>query len=135
MVSWLPVVLVAPWIIMSDVRRHCIPNKAQAILLLLTELTLAEGSGTLFMSANVFGLLTLIGGILVRSLSKSAVGMGDVKLIAILAVGMGDIEKLVSSLLIASFVGLIWFLVARTKVIPFAPALIAGSLLTHFLSL
>ena len=126
--------VVGPWMIASDIRRHVIPNYAQFSLLLLTELSFLGEKNASFFHANALGMYVLIGGLLTRFLSGARVGMGDVKLVAILAIILGDVEKVISSVTIASFFGLIWALLTHKRAIPFAPALIGGALVILLLN-
>lgn len=129
MATWLPLALVAPWIIASDITKHIIPNRAQLALLLLTEISLIHQGLTIMLHANLMGIYTLLTCLIIRALSASRVGMGDVKLVAILAILLGNTGELLSSLTLATLFGLIWVITTRKMVIPFAPSLILGAFL------
>ena len=121
--------------ISTDIRWQRIPNGAQISLLCLTELSLLGEKETDFFHSNLVGLYVLLAALLIRALSGARVGMGDVKLISILAIGLGSTSEVLSSLTIASLLGLIWVLMARNRIIPFAPALIGGVLVVLLLNL
>jgi len=121
--------------ISTDIRWQRIPNGAQLSLLCLTELSLLGEKKTGYFHSNLVGLYVLLAALLIRALSGARVGMGDVKLISILAIGLGSTSEVLSSLTIASLLGLIWVLMARNRIIPFAPALIGGVLVVLLLNL
>ena len=134
MTSCLPLILLSPWIIASDVRRHVIPNRALLALLALIELVHVRSSPASFLHINLFAMYLLAGGICMRSGSKGRIGMGDVKLFSLLGLILGSLSKVLTALTCASLLGLVWLLVERKRVIPFAPALIGGALFAQILS-
>lgn len=56
--------------------------------------------------------------------------MGDLKLFALSSLPLGTVQRSFDALLIACALGLLAALVARKRVIPFAPALLLGTLCT-----
>lgn len=131
----------------ADARAYLIPNRVLALgsvfaaALLALELALNPGQALylLIRTAVAVAALLLAAG-LCRAVSPRAVGMGDVKLLAVMGLCLG--MDLVWPALFFSFVAVFCVCVVllitrrakRTDSIPFAPFLLAGTLLAAFLT-
>lgn len=80
-------------------------------------------SGGVFTSVMTIALLLISGG---------GLGMGDVKLIIALGFCMGNFQQSLSAIFASLIIGLIWMLISRKKIIPFAPALLVGFISSNF---
>lgn len=131
----------------ADARAYLIPNRVlwQGVLggvILLTVRLLAEPGYAVYHLVNRAGamlLLFVVSGVC-RLISPRAVGMGDVKLLAVMGLCLG--MNLVWSALFWSF-GVLFVVclgllaakkVKRSDSIPFAPALLAGTVLAVVLT-
>ena len=61
-------------------------------------------------------------------MSSSAMGMGDIKFLALNGLLLDQLQRTLQALTYAAIFGLIWALVTRKRSIPFAPSLIGGIL-------
>lgn len=131
----------------SDARAYLIPNRVLAVgsvmaaAVLLLELAAAPSQAFYLLvqtAVSVVALLLAAG--LCRAVSPRAVGMGDVKLLAVMGLCLG--MELVWPALFFSFVVVFCVCVVlliirrakRTDSIPFAPFLLAGTVLAAFLT-
>lgn len=100
-----------------------------------TSWTFALGSSLAGLALGA-GLLWGLGVIGERIFRKEAMGFGDVKLLATLG-GFVGVEGVLITLVLASVmgsaVGIVTFLIKRTRHIPFGPHLVVGALLTFLL--
>lgn len=131
----------------TDMRAYLIPNRVLAVggvfavAVLLLEIVLTPGQALyLFVRTAVAAVALLAAAGLCRLVSPRSVGMGDVKLLAMMGLCLG--MDLVWSALFFSFVALFCVCVVllitrrakRTDSIPFAPFLLAGTVLAAFLT-
>lgn len=131
-----------------DQRKRRIPNKillamlAARIVILIVEWLLVPSMGMSLLISSAFGML-LGGGmfLLAHFLSRGGVGMGDVKLFAVTGwyVGAGSIMPLVFlTALISAAYSIVMLLLKKIKLkeeIPFAPFVLAGTILTMALGM
>lgn len=85
-----------------------------------------ELAGSIIIMVFLFG---------VRCLSHMGLGMGDVKLLGVISLFLGwtvTIEALGNSMIIAVVLGCFSYIKNKAKEIPFAPALLCGTILTIF---
>lgn len=73
--------------------------------------------------------LLLVAGLVMYWVTKGAIGMGDIKFIALEGLLLGQIPLVMQALTYSALFGLIWAAVSRKRSIPFAPSLIAGTIL------
>lgn len=141
------------WLAFKDIKERRVPNPAIAVLLgawtcwkiaaaamdfeFATEIA-AQSSFDLLAASAVFVLLFAFGCLYERARKKPSMGMGDIKLIAVLALFIG-IRGVGICLLIACLVGLVYAIadvVRRNPVsngIPFAACLSCGLFVTFLL--
>lgn len=125
----LPLLLVSPWIAVSELRSRRIPNRALLVLWILIEIANLPrmSPGELALHERTF-LAFAIGSIFYW-LTRGAIGMGDIKLFAILILSLKNWQDSLLALTYACFIGLIWALLTRRSQIAFGPPLLLGSLL------
>lgn len=131
----------------SDARAYLIPNRVLAVgsvlaaAVLLLEIALTPGQAVYLLASTAVAMAALLlAAGLCRLVSPRAVGMGDVKLLAVMGLCLGS--DLVWPALFFSFVTVFCVCVVlllarrvkRTDSIPFAPFLLAGTLLAAFLT-
>ncbi len=124
----LPLLLVAPWISIVDIRQHRIPNVSLLMFWLLIEVQLAMSAARMDLSAHEFAIAILIVGLALHRLVDGAIGMGDIKLFALLALLTHSLTVILTSLTCASIGAGLVALISRKKVVPFAPSLIIAAL-------
>lgn len=143
-------VLLAATFVIAWIDRHerRIPNRILLILLgiravlLVGEWTLVPSMGLSLLISSLMGML--IGGglfLLVYFISRGGVGMGDVKLFAVIGtyMGTGSIMALVfMTALAAALYSIIMLILKKIKLkeeIPFAPFVLVGTILTMALGM
>lgn len=130
----------------TDWREHIISNKliiiavcVRVVLFVIELLINSESALSNIYSALIAGGVIFVIGFLFSLITKGGVGMGDVKLLAIMALyqgASGIICSLLVSLIIAFFYcifALITKRVTRKDIIPFAPFLMGGTYLSMLL--
>lgn len=131
----------------ADAKAYLIPNRVlgfgalAAVAVFALEVLAAPGQALslLLRTAVAAGALGL-GALLCLLVSPKSVGMGDVKLLAVmgLCLGMDLVWSAVFCALLVSFVYCVFLLVTRrakrTDSIPFAPLVLAGTLAAVFLT-
>lgn len=115
-------------IAISDIKNHRIPNRALAVLWVLEEGFQCHHGWRFLLSLNTISLLIFITGCSLHLLTGTAVGMGDIKLFALLALLLGGLSRSMEALTYAAIIALIYAVVARKRSIPFGPALLLGTL-------
>ena len=129
MTSYFPLVLAAPWIVISDIKSRLIPNKA---LLMLWSLIVASQFSLKWsqqLSIYEFGCSLFVIGLVFYFLSSHSIGMGDIKLLALSGLMLNQLQRILEALTYAAVIGLIWAIATRKNSIPFAPPLIVGVLM------
>lgn len=143
-------VLLAATFVIAWIDRHerRIPNRILLILLgiravlLVGEWTLVPSMGLSLLISSLMGML--IGGglfLLAYFISRGGVGMGDVKLFAVIGtyMGTGSIMALVfMTALVAALYSIIMLILKKIKLkeeIPFAPFVLVGTILTMALGM
>lgn len=138
------ILFVCAW---TDMEKYIIPNiiiltgAGIRLLYYIPELILYQADFFQILKDDVIGILVIAVFLLIGLLIvKSGLGMGDVKLLLVMAFYQGltgIISSLFFSLLIA-FVGSIYLLIARKKkrkdTIPFAPFILAGTYISIILT-
>lgn len=81
---------------------------------------------------NFLFLIFLILAITFVSALPGVIGMGDLKLLAILILVFNDSGEWVSMFFIATCIGLAWGVITRKKSIPFAPSIVIAALIFAF---
>ena len=130
MLQLIPIWIMAPRIIRSDLLFRQIRNIDLGIMLALVESSVvltSHGDFHNLLATNVFALLILCFGTLFSVVTHGSVGMGDIKLFAVLSLALDCLQSSISALIIASIVGTFQSLWTRSRSIAFAPALIAGT--------
>ena len=130
----IPLLIVSPWIIYSDLRFHRIPNSALFLLLLLIETNLRLGSRPIHLERYLFALVTLLISCLCNLCLRGAIGMGDIKLFALSSLILGSALQCFDALLLASGLALLGVLITRRRVIPFGPPLVMAVALVSIAS-
>jgi leader peptidase (prepilin peptidase)/N-methyltransferase len=144
------IILISSLVLLAyiDFKKKIIPNKILLVMLVL-RLILIGIEGLLYrdminsiLISSFLGLI--VGGgafLLVSFIHKNSVGMGDIKLVAIIGfyVGIGNLFScVISSLLISLICGIVLILakkINKKDLIPFAPFLMLGTFLTLVFSL
>lgn len=125
----LPLIIIAPWIAWSDIRSRRIPNRALISLWLLYLISTSRMDWSQELRRHELAALLLVGGVFIHWISNGAIGMGDIKFIALEGLLFGQIRLVLEALTYSAVIGLIWVAVTRKRSIPFAPSLIAGTFL------
>ena len=129
-----------------DWREGIIPNRYLIrgieirIFLLLPEVWLSgfDSILQLFNKAGI-SILILLSGILIRKMTRNGIGMGDIKLLAVMFLFLPAVVWM-TSVMFASVIGLLIGIVfggekGKRERIPFAPAIFAGTMIGIGLSL
>jgi Flp pilus assembly protein protease CpaA len=130
---WLFLSPLTAWICIVDVREHRIPNKALLLLALLIEIHLVFSKGSSTLHSHIFALLTFFSGYGLGLTLRGAIGMGDIKLMALLTLLNAHLQSTLKILIYASVLALIWAIITRKRSVPFGPSLLAGYFLTLIL--
>lgn len=130
MYFWLIFSPITVWICIVDVREHRIPNRALVLLTLSIETHLVLLGSSPILQPHLFALLTFSVGCVVSLALRGAIGMGDIKLLALLVLLNGHLQPTLEILIYASNLALIWAIFKRKRSIPFGPSLLAGYFLT-----
>ena len=130
MYFWLMVSPITLWISIVDVKERRIPNRALALLALSIEIHLVLSESSPILYSHLFALLTFSIGCGVSLALRGAIGMGDIKLLALLALLNAHLRPTLEILIYASTMALIWAIFKRKRSIPFGPFLLAGYFLT-----
>lgn len=125
----LPLLLVTPWIAVAELGSHRIPNRSLLVLWVLIELANLPRTFLEELARHERALFALAFGVIFYWLSRAAIGMGDIKLFAILNLSLRNWQESLLALTYACLAGLIWALLVRRSRIAFGPALLLGSLL------
>lgn len=129
MYSTLPLLLVSPWIAVSEIRNRRIPNRSLLVLWILIEMVNMSRLNTGELAPHLRAFLAFAIGSLFYWVTRAAIGMGDIKLFAILNLSLSNWQDSLLALTYACFIGLIWALFTRRLRIAFGPPLLIGSLL------
>jgi Flp pilus assembly protein protease CpaA len=127
-------------IAVSDIRSRRIPNALLIVLFAMTEIELLFHSRNLerryqwlgILKPNFLFLIFLILAITFVSALPGVIGMGDLKLLAILILVFNDSGEWVSMFFTATCIGLAWGVITRKKSIPFAPSIVIAALIFAF---
>lgn len=127
-------------IALSDIRSHRIPNELLLYLFAMTEVGLFYDTRNSvrhhqwmeILKPNGFFLIFLILAITFISALPGVIGMGDLKLLAILIVMFNDSGRWLSIVFTATCIGIGWGVVTRKKSIPFAPSIVLSALIFAF---
>ena len=125
----IPLLLTAPWIIISDINSRRIPNLSLLVLWVLIEISDFGDSWRTQLALHELAVSLLVGGILINLVTRESIGMGDVKLISLIGLMIGRTNLVLEGLTYSAILGLFWVAIARKRSIPFAPSLIIGALL------
>jgi Flp pilus assembly protein protease CpaA len=125
-------ILLGSLIIFHDIRRHRIPNSLVAMMCLGALLLDLGYPVNHMMNRLLGGVFTSIIAIALLLISSGGLGMGDVKLIIALGFCIGNFQQSLSAIFASLVIGLIWMLISRKKIIPFAPALLVGFISSNF---
>lgn len=142
------IVLTLLWpMTLSDIKQMRIPNKlllaglaTRAILIPIEFIYSSEDALISLKSAGIAAVFALIVTIGCALISKGSLGMGDIKLFCLLGLFLGTVGLFYASflsILIAFFaaIGLLLFKKKKRKdAIPFAPFILAGTILSFILS-
>lgn len=128
MLDLLPLLLVGPQIAVSDFKFHRIPNRALIALLIMDEIIALNRGWVRMATSNASAMLILFAGALFYILAKGAIGMGDIKLFALLTLLLEGFSKSMAALTYAALIALIYAVTVRKRTIPFGPALICGAI-------
>lgn len=83
--------------------------------------------GESVIAATIGYMLGIIVGLVFKKKSPEAIGLGDVKLLAVGGIWLG-VTGLAIALLASSIIGGIWGLIKKKKFIPFAPFFFTGAI-------
>ena len=121
--------LVMLWAAVIDSRFHRIPNRL--IFLAWMVIILGDLHKGLHreVAISAVSALFLICGLLIHQLSRRAIGMGDVKALAVIGAYFGDAPSALRVLLYASIAALPWAVIFRKRNVSFAPFLAIGVIL------
>lgn len=142
------IILGVLWVIAYiDFKEQIIPNKyllmaiiIRGIIFIIELITDLSGAVTTIIAEGLGSLILLSVCILIRFLSRKGLGMGDVKLFAVLPLFLGLVNGVRAFLyaMIIVFIQACFCLITRKKgkkdVLPFAPAIAAGAWITVFLA-
>lgn len=128
---FLMIILGSP-IIYHDIRSHRIPNSLVAMMCVSALLLDLEFPVNQMISRLFGGVFISIIAIALLLISGGGLGMGDVKLIIALGLCMGNFQRSLSAIFVSLIIGLIWMLISRKRIIPFAPALLVGFISSNF---
>lgn len=127
--SILPLLLLSPWIAVSDIRNRRIPNRALLVLWILIEIVNVSRVEPGELVPHTRAFLTFAIGSFFYGATRGAIGMGDIKLFAILNLSLSNWQDSLLALTYACFIGLIWAILTRRSQIAFGPPLLMGSFL------
>jgi Flp pilus assembly protein protease CpaA len=130
----IPLLIVSPWIIYSDLRFHRIPNSVLLLLLLFIEINPLLGGRPLRLENHLFALATFFISCLCNLCLRGAIGMGDIKLFALSSLILDTALQCFDALLLASGLALLEVLITRRRVIPFGPPLVMAVALVSIAS-
>jgi prepilin signal peptidase PulO-like enzyme (type II secretory pathway) len=82
---------------------------------------------------NKLSILILIGGCALHAITGGAIGMGDIKLFAVLSLLLPGFQAVLLAITFSTICGLLQSLLQRARAIPFAPGLLTGTLLVILL--
>jgi Flp pilus assembly protein protease CpaA len=119
-------------IIYHDTRSHRIPNSLVAMICLSALLLDLDYPLRQMISRLSCGFFISIIAIALSLISCGGLGMGDVKLIMALGFCIGNLQQSLSAIFASLIIGLIWMLISRKRIIPFAPALLVGFISSNF---
>jgi Flp pilus assembly protein protease CpaA len=122
-----PVLVVGIPIAISDIRSHRIPNRELIVFWVFEEICQLHRGWHLALTSNITSLLIFITGCILHLLSGTRIGMGDIKLFALLVLPLGNLSRSMTALTSAAIIALIYAIVARKSVIPFGPALLLAT--------
>jgi len=115
-----------------DIRSHRIPNSLVAVMC-VSALLLDLGFPLNQMIGRLScGFAISIIAIALSLISRGGLGMGDVKLIMALGFCTANFQQSLSAIFVSLIIGLIWMLISRERIIPFAPALLVGFISNNF---
>jgi len=123
-----PLLLLGIPIAISDIKNHRIPNRQLMALWVVEEIFQRDRGWHALFSTNITALLIFITCLILYLATGSAIGMGDIKLFAVLVLPLGNLSRSITALTCATIVALIYAVVARKRVIPFGPALLIGTI-------
>lgn len=125
-----------------DKKRHIIPNEYLAeglgirVVFLFLEIFTMQFDAFPSLLADLIGCAVILAfSLLIRVLSRKGLGMGDVKLFAIMPLFLGTLTAMEAMLysLIVSFFQACYYLISKKKgkkdVMPFGPAILCGTFL------
>ncbi|MEJ0014864.1 MAG: prepilin peptidase [Actinomycetota bacterium] len=127
MLELIPLVVMGIPVAISDIKYHRIPNRALVVLWILEEVSQLHQGWHFMLFTNIRSLLIFITGCVLHLLTGTAIGMGDIKLFALLALLFGDLSRSMEVLTYAAVIALIYAVGTRKRCIPFAPALLLGA--------
>ena len=130
MYFWLLVSPITIWICIVDVKDRRIPNRALVLLALSIEIHLGLSESSPILHSHLFSFFIFSVGCGVSFALRGAIGMGDIKLLALLALLNGHLRPTLEILIYASTLALIWAVFKRKRSLPFGPSLLAGYFLT-----
>ena len=121
----------------SDIRTRRIPNRYVLPMFVTSEIQLLLSQRALsvrfwssnFFHLNLFLLSFLVVAICLVANAPRVIGMGDIKLLAVLILLCKTPMTWLSMLCVATFFGLLWGLFTRKRSIPFAPSILLAALL------
>jgi len=117
-------------IAISDIRTRRIPNNLLLILILGSEVFRVIFDRPHFWISLQVGLVSAVACGALHGGFRGRIGMGDLKLMVVLAIILADFHRAVFGLLFALLAAGIFSLMRRRKSVAFAPALICAALLT-----
>jgi len=127
MFELVPLLVVGIPIAISDIKSHRIPNRGLITLWVLEEISQLHRGWHLTLTSNMTSLLIFLAGCTLHLSTRTLIGMGDIKLFALLALSLGSLSRSMTALTYAAIIALIYAVVARKSVIPFGPALLIGA--------
>ena len=133
MFELIPLLLVGIPIAISDIKNHRIPNRGLVALWVLEEVLQLHRGWHSLLATNITSLAIFMVGLILHLLTGSAIGMGDIKLFAVLVLPLGNLNRSMTALTCSTIAALICAIVTRKRVIPFGPALLIGAVSVIFL--
>ncbi|MDR0283937.1 MAG: A24 family peptidase, partial [Propionibacteriaceae bacterium] len=132
--AWLAFAGIGAWLAVIDLDVNRLPDRGQlvlATLMVAAGVCLAWGEPGRLLTGLGAGLVCGLGFLIVHTISRGGLGLGDVKLIAICGwwLGLSSVAAVFAGVIAACLLGIAFSLVKRVRQFAFGPWLVAGTVL------